>query len=636
MTLFKTKSLQGAKDTLIAGERPAEMSAYISTYKSTNLKEVIMKTFNMNRTRCTKKFFRQHLRFVASTFTFILSMLLTASVFATTVTIVDGVSIKERGDVKVIIDNPNNTAGIPTPGIDAQNRRQNETSMAISPVDPKIIAVGANDYRLDDAGDVWFGLYVSDDEGKTWFNTMHPGFPGDTTAEGAASGLLGLDATADPVVRFDSAGNLFLNAIALNRDGSVRLVYIVKYDYTPGEPGGISTPTSAANPPNFTYAFTTTIAADLDLVDKPWMAIDTNPESLCLGNIYVGVSEGFFPNEERILSFRSLDGGLSFDTGQAISEPQFFRSQLDVHPAIAPNGDLYASYQVVNVFNLVFNSDDPFSDLAEHRVVKSEDCGDTYSDPIVMAEEPMIVNFPNLILGLFLDGLTYRAPPFSDLAVDDTDPDTVYFVYSATGSSTLDFSDQDIFMLRTTDGGDNWSLPVRVNDDTTVKHQYFPSLDVKNGVVHVGWIDHRDSPEPLDPLNEDVANYYYAVTNIGDVTFPDFSTNIKISDVGTNLNCLNNKAGLNTFQGDYTELAVRLKGNPNNSGNGLKHIVHVSWMDNRDVPDDRCLFKTDQEAFDEDGIPLTPSDGRKNTNIYVDRLTVKQVSVPTEEAGWLD
>ncbi len=60
MTLFKTKSLQGRTDTLIAGERPAEMSAYISTYKSTkstNLKEVIMKTlfkkFAVLCNRCT-------------------------------------------------------------------------------------------------------------------------------------------------------------------------------------------------------------------------------------------------------------------------------------------------------------------------------------------------------------------------------------------------------------------------------------------------------------------------------------------------------------------------------------------------------------------------------------------------------
>ncbi len=48
MTLFKTKSLQGAKDTLIAGERPAEMSANISksncNKSNHNLKEGIMKT----------------------------------------------------------------------------------------------------------------------------------------------------------------------------------------------------------------------------------------------------------------------------------------------------------------------------------------------------------------------------------------------------------------------------------------------------------------------------------------------------------------------------------------------------------------------------------------------------------------
>ena len=109
-------------------------------------------------------------------------------------------------------------------------------------------------------GDVWLGVYVSSNGGATWFNTMVPGFPSDTLAAGLASPLQGLDASGDPVVRFDRDGNLFVAAIAFNRnfdqpDRPVDdLVYVARYDYTPGPAGGTSTPNSAANPPNFAFA----------------------------------------------------------------------------------------------------------------------------------------------------------------------------------------------------------------------------------------------------------------------------------------------------------------------------------------------------------------------------------------------
>ena len=51
-------------------------------------------------------------------------------------------------DVKITNDNHNVDGGTPNPGFDAQNRQSNETTVAFSPADPNIIAVGANDYRM--------------------------------------------------------------------------------------------------------------------------------------------------------------------------------------------------------------------------------------------------------------------------------------------------------------------------------------------------------------------------------------------------------------------------------------------------------------------------------------------------------
>ena len=109
---------------------------------------------------------------------------------------------------------------------------------------------GANDYRMVTVtADVWVGVYVSADGGASWFNTFVPGFPSDNSAAGLASPLLGLDASGDPVVRFDAAGNPYVAAIAFNRDFDKgerpvdNLVYVAKYNYTPGTPAGRARPT---------------------------------------------------------------------------------------------------------------------------------------------------------------------------------------------------------------------------------------------------------------------------------------------------------------------------------------------------------------------------------------------------------
>src|SRR5512132_3789809 len=140
-------------------------------------------------------------------------------------------------NVKVTDDNNNVDGGLSnvTPSKDAQNRQANETSVAISgrpsPVTFQvgdIVVSSANDYRMvPHTTDTWLGFHLSFDGGTTWFgappfpngfNTMVPGFVTDTSAAGTASPLKGLDASGDPVVRFGPDGDLYLAAIAFNRN----------------------------------------------------------------------------------------------------------------------------------------------------------------------------------------------------------------------------------------------------------------------------------------------------------------------------------------------------------------------------------------------------------------------------------
>jgi hypothetical protein len=74
--------------------------------------------------------------------------------------------------------------------------------------------------------------------------------------------------------------------------------------------------------------------------------------------------------------------------------------------------------------------------------------------------------------------------------------------------------DTDIWISKSTDGGENWSAPLRVNDDAPGKQQFFTWMDIddKTGYIYVVFYDRRNHPD----LNTDV---YLAVSKDGGNTF---------------------------------------------------------------------------------------------------------------------
>ncbi|HJP66534.1 MAG TPA: sialidase family protein, partial [Actinomycetota bacterium] len=98
-------------------------------------------------------------------------------------------------------------------------REQNEPSVAVDPRNPKVIAIGANDYcAAMTTGDAWLGLYRSRDGGRTWTNTLIPGYPSDGSADGLGSPAHGAcSAASDPALSFDGAGRLFVGFICFDR-----------------------------------------------------------------------------------------------------------------------------------------------------------------------------------------------------------------------------------------------------------------------------------------------------------------------------------------------------------------------------------------------------------------------------------
>jgi hypothetical protein len=533
----------------------------------------------------------------------------------------EGLQIIQGNDVKVTLDNHNVDAGFATPSFDARNMQQNETSVAVSPVDHDIVAIGSNDLRLFDffapvpTTSNIIGVNVSIDAGATWFNTQIPGFPADTSPAGLASPLEGMQGSSDPTVRFDSEGNLYVSAIAFVAIAFVpgvtpvpdNLVFVAKYRYTPGTPAGVSTPHSAGNPPDFTYEFTTIVERGaLSLLpdpaffqtfnfpgqfeDKTWMGVDTNSSSPCVGSIYVAWTM-FTGNQgaRQIVFSRSTDGGASFSQPVPVSQrgQEGNQAAQGAYIAIGSDGRVYVAYRA-----FATNPSDVPSGI---DVVRSSDCGVHFGKPV--SAVPSFVAMRGVE-----PGLTFRTPTFPWLAVDDTNPYTIYLAYTAkTGSP----SNADIFVVRSTDAGDTWGNPVKVNDDSTSKHQFFPTIDVSHGVLHVAWYDLRDSSNPMNPATtNDVLNVYYAASNTAGQPYPAFSGNVKVSDVGQQPNCFFGSAG---FMGDYIGLAAYF--------DGTVHNVHVAWADNRDIPVEKC-------DLDPAPGPTDRFTGQRNQNVYTDRILV--------------
>lgn len=133
-------------------------------------------------------------------------------------------------------------------------------------------------------------------------------------------------------------------------------------------------------------------------------------------------------------------------------------------------------------------------------------------------------------------------------------------------------TDTDIWFMRSSNYGDNWSQPLRINNDDAGKHQYLPwmAVDPETGYVYIIYYDRR----AYDDLQTDV---YIAYSVDAGIHFK----NVKISE--TPFIPTESK-----FFGDYTNLSVH------------KGVIAPIWarMDNGKTSIWTSIFKhSDLEAM---------------------------------------
>ena len=265
------------------------------------------------------------------------------------------------------------------------NRQQNEPAAAVSPTQPAKMTAGANDYCTTPTnGDAWAGFYFSSDSGATWTNSLLPGYPLDTTAEGQASPLQGLAlAAGDPVQAWDRFGNVYYGGIAFNRarpaNGSI---WVARYSWVAGampDYQGTAIVARGTPSPIFLGLFN----------DKVMIEVDRSENAATSGNVYVcwalftasGANNGVFFS-------RSTDGGRTFSNRMKISDSIHGNQSCDI--GVGSTGRVWVAWrqfefkkQQADALAYVYSTDGgrSFTKPALATEFVRWDMGDTAGDP---------------------------------------------------------------------------------------------------------------------------------------------------------------------------------------------------------------------------------------------------------------
>ena len=409
------------------------------------------------------------------------------------------------------------------------NRQQNEPAVSISPTNPSLMTAGSNDYcTVPTAGDAWAGFYYSSDGGASWTDSLLPGYPGDTSAEGTASPLQGrVGSAGDPVQAWDTFGHLYYAGISFNRahpqNGDL---WVARYSWQAG--------------PKPQYDFTTLARQGTPALagvfnDKIQLEVDRGADSPNAGNVYVCWARFQGNGNNGIFLIRSTDGGRTFGRPTKLSESVHDSQFCDI--AVTRTGDVYVLWrgfggrgqdQDAVLFAKSTDGGATFSKAGTVASITPWDPRDEYGEPeqAEQARESACDAGETALCegaegkeapgdardcgdGPFqcLSGYVFfRADTQVRATADPTagaDASTVYAVFDAsvpgsetpTGSSygTVEpgvGTQASVFFVKTTDGGTTWSTPTRV-DAQPKGHQFFPDVSAAGGRLAVLWQDSR-------------------------------------------------------------------------------------------------------------------------------------------------
>ncbi len=265
----------------------------------------------------------------------------------------------------------------------------------------------------------------------------------------------------------------------------------------------------------------TTVVGKFD--DKEWAAINpyNNHLYMCWTQ-FDAYDSDIRTDLSHILFSKSIDGGLTWSfpkqisavPGDCLDDDQTVEGAV---PAVGPNGEIYVCWARNDTlwFNYSINEGETW--------MKSEK---------MIARQPhgWVINIPGI----------YRCNGLPITACDRSNSENRGTIYVNWGDQRNGIGNSDIWLIKSTDGGKNWTKPKKVNDDNGKKHQFLSwmTIDQSNGNLYFVFYDRRNHKVSKTDV-------FLARSTDGGETFQNY----KISESPF----LPDK---NIFFGDYTNISV--------------------------------------------------------------------------------
>lgn len=260
--------------------------------------------------------------------------------------------------------------------------------------------------------------------------------------------------------------------------------------------------------------------------DKEWLAVDLQ-DTPYKNFLYVTWTE--FDNygstnsldSSRILFSRSTDSGITWSNPIRVSDKggDCYDGDLTVEgavPTVGPNGELYTAWS--GPLGIMFD--------------KSTNSGLTWGNDIYVSSQPGGWDFD-------VPGIS-RCNGLPITACDTSRTFTRGNIYILWGDQRFGTDNSDVFISKSTNGGNTWLPAMKVNNDNTTRHQFFPwlTIDQTTGHLFVIFYDRRNTTGAATDV-------YVAKSIDGGESFENF----KVSQSSFTPTA-------SVFFGDYTNIAA--------------------------------------------------------------------------------
>lgn len=257
------------------------------------------------------------------------------------------------------------------------------------------------------------------------------------------------------------------------------------------------------------------IGADSGTVqDKPWGCVDLT-NSPYKNSIYVTWTRftGYLKptsTDSSIIMFSKSANGSAYNFSEPVRISQFKGDSYDSSntmegavPCVGPNGEVYVAWSGPRIRNQAYSI---FFD-------RSTDGGNSWLDEdIIAADQPG--GWYIYVLG------TMRCNGFPVTGCDVSSGPYRGNIYINWSDQRNGMGDCDIWLAKSTDGGNSWSQAKRVNNDSPGRQQFFNwmSIDQVTGYIYIVFYDQRG-------ISTIYANVYIARSTDGGETFQNVKVN---------------------------------------------------------------------------------------------------------------